>query len=133
MFVEEELGEMRLVEYRVESETKIEVAGSSLLLSATRALSLDVSGCRLEQLVDVVFDKTHRAVFVLISSCVMCVHMCVCVYVCMYVCVYACMCMCVSQALNMMAVVTSDGSLHLYSGLAKVSSPNMTMLAMPSL
>ena len=91
MFVEEELGEMRLVEYRVESETKIEVAGSSLLLSATRALSLDVSGCRLEQLVDVGFDKTHTAVFVLTSSCVMCVHMCVCVYVCMYVCVHVCM------------------------------------------
>ena len=94
MFVEEELGEMRLVEYRVESETKIEVAGSSLLLSATRALSLAVSGCRLEQLVDVGFDKTHTAVFVPISSCVVCVYLYLRTYVCMCICVYVCVPVC---------------------------------------
>ena len=143
VFVEDGLGAVRLVEYRVESDTKIEVSGSSALLSGARALPLDVSDCWLDQLGDKGRGKTHRAVFVSLFLPVVCVCVCVCVYAC--VCVCACVCVhmrvcihmlvhvCVShvcsQALNMMAVLTSDGSLHLYSGDAKVTqscSPKAT-------
>ena len=44
-FVVEEVGVVRLVEYRVEDETKIEAPGASVLLPGMRALPLDVSEC----------------------------------------------------------------------------------------
>ena len=50
---------------------------------------------------------------------ILCIHTCVCVCVC-------------AQALNMMAVVASDGSLHLYSGSAKVGPVPSAVLPMHS-